>query len=480
MKQRILHGSLVSLAHPVTLAALLLLLVNDQVLRRWWPSTVTGKLGDFAWLFFMPLVLTALLALVAPTRSQRLVRLAAPLGFGVTGAIFALAKTLPSAHDAVMRVAGLLAGFPIGWRRDPTDLVALLALVPAWVLWRRQIEHLPSAAQQATRDRGWVVLPLAALLTLANGPAPDPGICRLEAAGGQIVATSAYGMWTSTDSGLTWVPGSNGAQHTPVGLPEAVVDPRNPSTQYRVDGNGAVERSEDRGATWQIERYVGTSEAERTYYARTHTGNPSVGAVPCAVAADPATGNIIFGMGHAGVLVRTPAGQWQRVGVGAYQQYGFTLQAMLTLLIFELQLAVGVFLLVVATLALPLGGRRRLRTVFAVLAWLAWIGCTLLAPISSTAGPYGPGIMGIALLVGGVIAFPLAADATLRAGFASRRLFGRLLGVGLAAALLFILPFLLWAAAALPNYTLALAFAYLLAGAALYAGHKYWTTDGSP
>ncbi len=39
------------LAHPATAAALGLLLVNDHLLRRLWPSWFTGKLGDVAWLY---------------------------------------------------------------------------------------------------------------------------------------------------------------------------------------------------------------------------------------------------------------------------------------------------------------------------------------------------------------------------------------------------------------------------------------------
>ena len=66
-----LRKALGLLAHPATLAAIALLLINDHLLRRLWPSELTGKLGDFAWLFFIPFALTALLALVWPGRSRR-------------------------------------------------------------------------------------------------------------------------------------------------------------------------------------------------------------------------------------------------------------------------------------------------------------------------------------------------------------------------------------------------------------------------
>ena len=50
--------------HPVTLAAVVLLVVNDWVLKpRFRGSFVTGKLSDIAGLIFAPVVLSALIGL---------------------------------------------------------------------------------------------------------------------------------------------------------------------------------------------------------------------------------------------------------------------------------------------------------------------------------------------------------------------------------------------------------------------------------
>jgi hypothetical protein len=46
------NRSLACLTHPFSLAAMALLLLNDHIFRVFWPSWFTGKLGDFAWLFF--------------------------------------------------------------------------------------------------------------------------------------------------------------------------------------------------------------------------------------------------------------------------------------------------------------------------------------------------------------------------------------------------------------------------------------------
>ena len=59
-------------------------------------------------------------------------RLSGAAGFALIGGIFALAKTIPACNALVNATAGALFGFPVAWRRDPTDLLALL---PAWKLW---------------------------------------------------------------------------------------------------------------------------------------------------------------------------------------------------------------------------------------------------------------------------------------------------------------------------------------------------------
>ncbi len=45
------------LLHPVSLASMALLGLNDHVLKGLFPGLITGKLSDFAGLVFFPLVL---------------------------------------------------------------------------------------------------------------------------------------------------------------------------------------------------------------------------------------------------------------------------------------------------------------------------------------------------------------------------------------------------------------------------------------
>ena len=118
-----------------------MMLVNDFVLKPLAPSWLTGKLSDFAGLFFLPFLLAALLALVLPGRWV------GPVSFAVTGAGFALLKLDPAFNAAV------LAGLPLRARLDPTDLLALLSLLPAAWLWRRPMQAAPPAATTSFCNR---------------------------------------------------------------------------------------------------------------------------------------------------------------------------------------------------------------------------------------------------------------------------------------------------------------------------------------
>jgi hypothetical protein len=169
----ILDVSLRCLTHPLTWLTVALLLINDHLLKVLMPSWLTGKLSDFAGLFFFPFVLAALLSLpldrlrVAPRR-------AGAFAIGITGVCFALIKTVP----AINLFAGELFSRAIGYRTsfalDPTDLLALIMLLPAWWLWVQPV-------QISRRRAGWVGLAIGAVACLASQPPMrEQGIVQLE------------------------------------------------------------------------------------------------------------------------------------------------------------------------------------------------------------------------------------------------------------------------------------------------------------
>jgi len=122
---------------PLPLAAVALMAVNDHWAKPTFHNALTGKLSDVAICFFLPLYVSALLALV--TRWPRAVRTG--LGAAFTALLFTAIKVSQPAADLFCRVLGPVGGLLLGrtgfrsWA-DPTDLLAL-PLVLAAVLYSR-------------------------------------------------------------------------------------------------------------------------------------------------------------------------------------------------------------------------------------------------------------------------------------------------------------------------------------------------------
>ncbi len=128
-----------TLLHPVALASLALLVINDHVLKAHWPGFVTGKLSDIAGMIIAPLFLYALVPRLRVWTCVAVVALA-----------FALTKTWEPATHAYEWAFGAMRA-PIRWLvsaclgrpvwserivlvRDPTDLVALpFGGVAGWI-----------------------------------------------------------------------------------------------------------------------------------------------------------------------------------------------------------------------------------------------------------------------------------------------------------------------------------------------------------
>lgn len=149
------------LLHPAALAAVLVLVANDWLLKPSpAPGWLTGKLSDVAGLAFFPLLLTAAfdLALLAAAR------LGAPVDFSLrrwklhtaiaaTAAAFTVIKLwVPVAEAAagVLRALGLDARIVA----DPTDLLTLPALAVALWIGRRELRRVPLGRLEVI-ERRW-------------------------------------------------------------------------------------------------------------------------------------------------------------------------------------------------------------------------------------------------------------------------------------------------------------------------------------
>ncbi len=487
MNTTLLNRSLRRLAHPATVAALGLLLVNDHLLRRLWPSWLTGKLGDVAWLFAAPLALAVVVSALAgrlPLSRGARERLIVAAAWGSLGTIFVLAKTVPAAHAWVVAGASRVFGFPVGWRLDPTDLLALPALVLSGWWWLRGDARLVPVPR-----RGWALLPLAALLTMANSPAPDPGVFCLTAQDAELHAFSGYAAYTSTDGGVSWqadaelrrdescVQPWSGELASGSAEPVLLSDPARPDTVYRYARGQPIEVSADGGVTWQAGYELRpATEAEIALTQRSLKGNLSWYDGPLDAAVDAATGNAVFAMGNLGVLVHVADGRWTWVEVGTHHQVLMRPGDVVSLLSAQLILALALAAITLGTLAMRLGQGGPL-PILMIFAWLLWPLCVFLF---SPEIAYGYGLLFVWLGVGGLglVLIPSTILSILRLTRTPRPVVQRVVIVAVTAGLLFLLPFLLWAMNAIPLYWWAAGFAVVLGFVTLVVGGR-WARAGT-
>ncbi len=120
-------GRLAALRHPLFLAALAVLVVNDHVLKGAGilPGIVTGKLSDLAGLLVAPVLVAAVIG----ARSVR----GRAAAFAAVAVPFAAIKLSAAAANALVAAAAVV-GLRFRIWQDPTDLLAFVALYPAWRL----------------------------------------------------------------------------------------------------------------------------------------------------------------------------------------------------------------------------------------------------------------------------------------------------------------------------------------------------------
>ena len=128
------------LLRPLPLLAVGIFALNNLALKSAMPGLFTGKLSDVAVCFFMPLYVSALLAVrFSSTPRWRRTALGAFLTAAVLGAIN-LSAAASRAHDVVLGALASLARLtPAPNVVDPTDLWALPMTLAA-VLYARHLD----------------------------------------------------------------------------------------------------------------------------------------------------------------------------------------------------------------------------------------------------------------------------------------------------------------------------------------------------
>jgi hypothetical protein len=148
------------LVHPLPLSAVVLLVVNDHFFKTspWFPRALSGKLSDFAGLFFFPILLVSIARVAFAMRTRRAVWVASLS----TALVFSAIKLEAHANAAAVWVLGSCA-------LDPTDLVALpMTVLAALFLIRR--EH----AGETNRWAQSAAILAASLASLATSPPYRP------------------------------------------------------------------------------------------------------------------------------------------------------------------------------------------------------------------------------------------------------------------------------------------------------------------
>ena len=129
-----------TLLHPLTLAALAILVINDHLLKQVAPGAFTGKLSDVAGLVLVPLLAAGTIELITRRHLSQswffLLIVLVAIGF------IAL-QTLPPVGELYRNGLGLVQypfrslfdapqPQPVHLTQDPTDLFTLPALWAAW------------------------------------------------------------------------------------------------------------------------------------------------------------------------------------------------------------------------------------------------------------------------------------------------------------------------------------------------------------
>jgi peptidoglycan/LPS O-acetylase OafA/YrhL len=138
----------------------------------------------------------------------------------------------------------------------------------------------------------------------------------------------------------------------------------------------------------------------------------------------------------------------------------------------EVLLAAAAAVLVFATLAVVVERARwPWQIVLLVLAWLLWTAIVIVFGPAPQTG-YGAGISYMAMLPLGVLLFALLLIALIRLVNQKQRVLP-LIGAGVVAGVLFLLPYALWATNGIPRYLLAAIFAAVLVAACAAAGARF-------
>jgi hypothetical protein len=267
--------------------AIALLVINDHVLKAAWPGFVTGKLSDVAGVVMVAILLAALLR--RPSAAC-----------GATAVAFVALKVVPIMPTWAAPVLGGAT------RTDPTDLMALMALIPLWGWLSVRDGDRRMSVRPA--DRRWL-LPLQLLALTAATFATTATSCAgervesIEVGEGGAIVTKGDFVFASVDGGWTWEPVE--AEQPAERSQQACLSD---GTCFSLRDESVLERHP--GGDWEpsFAFTPGEVAAQERNADALCDEDPHDGFVAIAVVDAPSGENIVVTMGSQGVLVRTSDG----------------------------------------------------------------------------------------------------------------------------------------------------------------------------
>lgn len=232
------NSALAWLGHPATIAAVIVLLLNDHFLKYAWPGVITGKLSDVAGMLVAPPLLALLVLTLGGARMDPHADRVALTSLLATGVGFGFAKVSAVGASLASQAWSLIAG-PSEVLADATDLVALPALGFAWWVWRRT-RHTAVTLRAAGTARVLIVVPITMFAVVATAAPLYFDARAVGVQDGVIVVDTSAGLSISRDGGTTWKWADAEA-------------PLPGSPTIRPDTPGPA--LEDGAATWPVFRY---------------------------------------------------------------------------------------------------------------------------------------------------------------------------------------------------------------------------------
>lgn len=450
------------LTHPFTWMMVAVLIVNDLVIKPFFPSWVSGKLSDLAWVYLLSLLAYTLLA--ACLRG-RMVSLTLLVGSLPAVGLFGLGKTMPLVNQWIITLQQLLLPFESHFVLDPGDALALLMIFPAMWVWAS------SWNAPRMRARRLVILPIMLLAALGDAAAPQYGIaCLQNLDDGSILAYSPYqyNAYISKDGGFRW---DSAGQQTiefmdcqiPYHLPGEVLEyPIQNDLLVRFEVNQRIQESRDGGQTWNTVYTMHPPTEAKIAFLKRNLSSYEIVSGPLAILEDTRHGTVIAAMGVQGVLVRNPEGVWQAISTGEYAPFenpklsGFGSVVSMIWVEWLLSFLAGIFLVSLYSLRWT---KRWWRMGKVIAAWLGWSFLMVMSPALADNYLWGA-IVGLGVPVASIWAIFCLVDDLLswRTKKAiPRRRIGLLAG---SAVLSGMLTYVLWATDLIQSYVIAQAIVF--------------------